>query len=422
MQIDIPKRDETGCSAKYAMVAFWATVVFVIIYKYCLNMLGTEELNDLVEHTLHAQNIYRNNIWVSWLERPYLFWHLCVKGCIKFLSMPVKEASAFTCATFHVLNCFATFYLLDRTVSEAIGRDGGIAASCAAGMLELVQPLYVYWFNSRQYEGQFSINPLFNPTHTAVKPFGLLCFMLACDLIRAYKGKEKLYFMGIKSSVLLYVLWGGALLLSAFAKPTFMYMLLPAGAVYLLVELFLIVVRKKGGYKTLWSFTWRMAVASAPALLYLILEYSAFYLWGGTNEDAHVAIGSFLTTWRLYSPNVPKSMILSMAFPFWMVLSDWKYFVHSVEGKFSVIGYAVGTLEFSFFIETGVKLSHLNFAWPMMSGMLLLWVVSTVCLIKRTVSAGAGRWNRVVVTVGWMLLSIHFFSGLYYINPYMYII
>lgn len=146
-------------NAKCALAAFWATVIFVIIYKYSLNLLG-EEGNDLISHTFHAQNIYRNNMWDSWLKRPYLFWHLCVKGCIKFLAMPVKEAAAFTCAIFNVLNYFLSFYLLDHGGSRQAGRDSGIVASCAASALSLVQPLYVYWFNSYQYEGQFSINPL----------------------------------------------------------------------------------------------------------------------------------------------------------------------------------------------------------------------------------------------------------------------
>lgn len=409
-------------NVKYALAAFLSVLVFVILYKYSLNQLKSDVLNDLTEHTLHAQNMYLSNLWEAWLKRPYLLWHLCVKGCIKFLEMPVTEASAFVCAASAVFTYFVSFFLLDRTASRLAQRDTGIAAACVAAMLSLVQPLYVYWFNSYQYEGQFSINPIFNPTHMAVKPLGLLCFMFAVDLIRCYKGEEKLYFPGICSSRWLYMLFAAVLLLSAFAKPTFMYMLLPAGALYLLVDWILTILHKGKGRKELWGFCWRMTLASVPALVYLAFEYAAFYFWGGTNSDAHIAIYPFLTAWHIYSPNVPKSLILSMAFPLWIVLTNWKYFLYSVEGRFSVIGYIVGTLEFSFIVETGYKLSHLNFAWPMLSGMLLIWVVSAACLIYQSFSCGGGRWNRITVIVGWLFLSIHLFSGLYYINPYMYII
>lgn len=422
MQENSIRQTEKQNNKKYALTAFLAIIIFVIIYKYSLNELPEDELTDLVSHTRYAQDIYLDRLWNSWLHIPYLFWHLCVKSCIKFLEMPVIEAAAFTCAVFAAGTCYVTFYLLDRTASRLVNRDAGMVAACAAGMLGLVQPMYVYWFNAYQYEGQFSINPIFNPTHMAVKPFGLLCFMLAIDLIRCYKGEDALYFPGIRSPKWLYPLFSAALLLSAFTKPTFMYMLLPAGAVYLLFELFFNIRSKEKDFKKLWGFTWRMLLASAPSLLYLGFEYAAFYLWGGTSEDARVTIYPFLTAWRLYSPNIPRSLRLSMAFPFWMVLTNWKYFLRSVEGRLSIIGYVVGTLEFSFFVEEGIRLSHLNFAWPMLSGMLLLWVISAACLVSLTISEKTGKWNRIVVSVGWLLLSVHLFSGLYYINPFMYII
>lgn len=88
----------------------------------------------------------------------------------------------------------------------------------------------------------------------------------------------------------------------------------------------------------------------------------------------------------------------------------------------SLVGYFIGFLEFSFFVETGFKLTHCNFSWPLMSGMLLLWVISGAKLVERT-ERPDGDWKNVaVVTVGWILLAVHFFSGLYYINPYQYII
>lgn len=414
---------DTGKSqTKYALAAFLAIVLFVIIYKYTLNELGSLELNDLQEHTAHAEDIYLDRLWSAWLKLPYLFWHLCVKGCIKFLVMPVEEAAAFVCGGFALLNYYATFYLLDRTVSKLTGRDAGLMSGAAAGMLGLVQPLYMRWFNPFQYEGQFSINPMFNPTHSAVKPIGLLCFMAAVDLILRYKEKDGLYFSGIRKVKWLYALFAVLLLFSAFTKPTFMFMLLPAGALYLLAELAVSLCRKDGDAKKVWGFMWRMACAAMPSLLYLLIEYGAFYLWGGKESGTHVAIYPFLEAWRLYSPSVPKSVVLSMAFPIWMVATNWRYFVDSVEGRLSAVCYAAGTLEFCFVVETGGRLEHLNFAWCMMSGMLLIWAICAARLVAITVSCKPGKWQGLKVTFGWMLLALHLFSGLYYISPAQYII
>lgn len=407
---------------KYAVAALMAVLVFVIMYKYALNMWNQGGFNDLREHTLHAENIYLDRLRTAWLKRPYLFWHLCVKGCIKVFRMPVEASASCTHGFFAGFNCLVTFFLLDRTGERLTGRDVGVVAALMSGVLGFVEPLYVPWFNPYQYEGQFSINPIFNPTHMAVKPFGLICFMLAVDLILVYQGKEKLYFLNARRNLWLYVAFSVFLFLSVFTKPTFLYMLLPAGAVYLLIDLVLALKRKDGSAKKVWGFMWRIACVSIPSLLYLMLEYAAFYFWGGTNEDASVAIYPFLTAWHIYSPDVPRSLRLAMAFPIWMGITNLKYFFKSEEGRLSLLGYAVGTTEFCFVVETGNKLGHLNFAWPMMSGMLLLWVICVARLIALTMNPTVHKRNTVVVLGGWILLFLHLFSGLYYISPNAYLI
>ncbi len=408
-------------NAKYALAAFLSMVVFVIIYKYTLNELSYDGIKDLIEHTWHAEDIYLDTLWQSWLGRPYLLWHLCVKGFIKFFHMPVMEASACTHASFAALCCFITFYLIHKIADRLTGEDTGMISAAVSSMLSLVMPFYMHWFNTYHYEGQFSINPFFNPTHMAVKPIGLLCFMLAVDLILRYKNQELIFGKSAWYQKYLYVLFSLALLLSVFTKPTFMYMLIPAGIVYLLFDLGVSLSKKDGSYKKVWNFMWKIGCATIPAGLYVLIEYAAFYLWGGTNEDASIAVYPFLHAWHLFSPNVPKSILLAMAFPFWMVVTNFKYFFKSVEGRLSIICYSVGVFEFSFFVETGFKLTHLNFSWPMMSGMLILWVIAGAKLVERT-GKSTGVRSTIIVVVGWVLLTLHLFSGLYYINPYQYII
>lgn len=414
---------EKNSNAKFALAAVLSVIVFVVMYKWTLNQVKFDGINDLREHMWHAESIYLDRFWTAWLKRPYLLWHLCVKFLLKFTSAPLEEATACVHAAFAALNCLITFFIIDKIVQRISSRKGsGMCAASVAGMLGFVMPMYIWWFNHHHHEGQWTINPFFNPTHMAVKPFGLLTFALAVDLILRYRGQDTLFFTGKRVQKYLYILWGGVLLLSTFIKPTFIYMLLPAGAVFLLIDLVVSLCRKDGYWKKTWSFMWRMACACIPSLIYLLLEFSAFYFWGGTNEDAHVAVYPFLYVWKLFSPNIPKSIVLGMSFPIWMVLTNWKYFWKSVEGRLSLVAYFIGFLEFSFFVETGFKLTHCNFSWPLMSGMLLLWVISGAKLVERTERPDGDRKNVVVVTVGWILLAVHFFSGLYYINPYQYII
>jgi hypothetical protein len=406
---------------KYALASFLGILIFTITYKYSLNELA-KNINDLIEHTWTAENIYLTTFGDMWLERPYIFWHLCVKACIKFLNIPVNDASAYTCAGFALFNYFVTFFVIDKTVYKKLGKSYGIMSALAATLLSFVMPIYMYWFNLDQYLGQFAINPLFNPTQMAVKGFGLLSFAIAVDLIQKYKGKDCIYFTGIKTKRNLYILFGVVLFLSTITKPTFMFMLLPAGIIFLIIDLIRALKKKDESWKVVWNFTWKIACATIPSLLYLLLEYTAFYFWGGTDEGTTIAIYPFLTAWKMYSPNVFKSWLLSMAFPIWMVATDMKYYIRNNEARLALIGYLVGTLEFCFIVETGHKLSHLNFCWPMQSGMLLIWVLATARLVQITNIEKNSIKNLIVVIVGWILLSLQFFHGLYYINPYMYII
>lgn len=407
---------------KYALAAFLASVIFVIMYKYNMNEILPEGYADIKDHIAYAQAFHVDTFWQAWLKLPYPVWHLCVQGSIVFLKMPVNEAACWVSGLFCVFGYFVTFFIIDKLATKLSGRDAGVMAAGISAILSLVMPLYVPWFNTWHYEGQFSINPFFNPTHMAVKPIGLLVFAYAIDLIRQYQGMDTIFCTSKRAQKLLFPMFSVMLLFSTFTKPTFMYMLLPAGVCYLLVDMVIALWRKDGSWKKVWSFMWRIGCAAIPAVLYLIFQYSAFYLWGGTNEDAKVAIYPLLTAWHLYSPNVPTSILISMLFPIWMGITNPTYFIKSVEGRLAAIGYAVGTMEFSLFVETGNKLGHLNFSWPMMAGMLLIWVICAAKLVELSCNAKPGKWTNIKIVVGWLFLGIHLFSGLYYINPYEYII
>ena len=361
--------------AKYAVAAVLSVMVFVIMYKHALNLFRDPDLNDLHEHLLEANDLYLTTFTKIWIRKPYMLWNICVKCSMKFLKMPLEDAGAFVHGGFCALNCIVTFFAIDRITEKFTKNASGVPAAVVSGMLGLVMPLYVEWFNSYQYEGQYSINAFFNPTHSAVKPFGL-----------------------------------------------FMFMLVPAGVVYLCVDMVQALRKKDGSWKKVWSFMWRVGCACIPSVIYLLFSYAAFYLWGGTFSDAKVAVYSPFTVWHIYSPNIVRSWVHGMAFAIWMVAAQPKYFLKSVEGRLALIGYLTGTLEFIFLVEAGSKLECASFAWEMTSGMLLLWVVAAARLVVLTYDTERSVWKNIAVFGGWGLLMIHLFSGTYYINPFNFII
>lgn len=416
---------ETGRNqdrVKYAVAAVLGAVIFVIMYKYTLNEIKSDTYVDIHDHIWQAEHLTSETLKKIWLERPYLLWHLTVKACAWILVMPWDEAGALANSLFSVLNFLVTFFLID-CIAQKRGKGGsGVAAAAASAMLSFAMPLYVRWFNTYHYEGQYGINAFFNPTHIAAKPFGLLAFLFAVDLILLYQGKETIFIRGEKAKKRLYLFFGVALFVTVFAKPTFLFMLLPAGAVYLCVDLAAALRRKDHSWKKVWGFMWRVGCASIPAVVYLLFSYAAFYLWGTNHSDSSVAVYPIFTAWSIFSPNILKSWVHSMLFPIWMIATGPKYFVKNVEGRLALTGYLVGTLEYAFLVETGSKLEYCSFAWEMTSGMLLVWVIAAARLILLTCDTKKSKWRDMVVFVGWGLLMIHLFSGTYYINPFNYII
>ncbi len=418
---------ETGAErnqnrVKYAAAAVLGAVLFVIMYKYTLNEIKSDTYVDIHDHIWQAEHLTFETLKKIWLERPYLLWHLTVKACAWILVMPWEEAGALANSLFSVLNFLVSFFLIDRIAQRRGKSSSGVAAAAVSAMLSFAMPMYVRWFNPYHYEGQYGINAFFNPTHIAVKPFGLLSFLFAVDLILVYRGKETLFCRGEKSRKYLYLFFGAALFVSVFAKPTFLFMLLPAGVVYLCADLVAALRKKDGSWKKTWGFLWRIGCASIPAVIYLLFSYAAFYMWGSNHSDSSVAVYPIFTAWSIFSPNIFKSWVLSMAFPLWMLAAGPRYFVKNVEGQLALTGYLVGTLEYAFLVETGSKLEYCSFAWEMTSGMLLVWVVAAARLVMLTYDTEKSTWRDIVVLVGWGLLMIHLFSGTYYINPFNYII
>lgn len=407
---------------KYAVAAVLATILFVIIYKYTLNEIKSDTYVDIHDHIWQAEHLNLETFQMIWLQRPYMLWHLSVKVFADFLVMPWDEAGALANGLYSVLNMLICFFIVDRIVEKRGKGSSGVAAAAVSGLLSFSMPMYLRWYNTYHYEGQYGINAFFNPTHIAAKPFGLLSFFLAVDLILMYRGKETLFCKREKNKKRLYVFFGVALFASVFAKPTFLFMLLPAGVLYLCFDMGKALLKKDGSWKRVWGFMWRIGCAAIPSVVYLLISYAAFYLWGGTNSDSKVAIYPIFTAWKIFSPNIFKSWVFSMAFPIWMIATNPKYFVKNVEGQLALTGYLVGTLEFAFLVETGSKLEYCSFAWEMVSGMLLVWVVAAAKLVMLTYDTEQSAKRNMAVLVGWGLLMIHLFSGTYYINPFNYII
>lgn len=396
----------------YALGGVCAAVIFVVYYLVSFFFCLDPGLQDIKSHTDFALDFYlkKENFIEAWTRMPYMFWHFFVKILVSKFNFPEADAASITNAAFGVFCFAATAWFLYRVIRYYTGRNNLAMALVGSIALSFAGPLHCMFFGDAYTGGAFSSNPMHNPTHMAVKGFGILLFMAGVDIIRSYKELEPIFFC--KKG--LYFKFGLFLFLSTLTKPTFMYMLLPAGFLFIVADLIASAVKRDKYTGKIWGACWRIAIACIPSLIYLALEYFAFYFWGDATNSSKLVFTTPFLVWKFYSLSIRKSVLLGMCFPIWMVITNPGYFIKTTEGRLSLIGYAVGVLEFSFIAESGDRMDAGNFSWCMMAGMGLLFATSVVRLIMKSMERKESFKHALYVMASWFLLALHVYSWLYY--------
>lgn len=403
-----------------AIVAIFSAVLVFITYFISLYELQNK-MSDFSGHVYTYIPLLKGAQGAEgWMAVPYFMWHLCVMAIDKFTPVPLEAAAAFTSCFFAIFSFYVLYWMFDRVAEYNSLECGVIQKGFFAFALSIVQPICMYWFDTTsQYLGQFSMNPMHNPTHMCVKPFSLLCLCFAYDVLEKFHNpSHKGMFVNVsegtqKASILLAV----TLLLSCMAKPTFAEMFIPAVGLIMLYEWCKRILVKDGTAKEYFNKCLTMLLISVPALAYILLQFLAYFIWGGSygGEGGGLIITEWMQVWRMYSENVAVSIVLGMGFPLFMVLINGAYFVKNNLSRMALVGYIVGLLECALLGEGGGKITHGDFLWPMMSGMTLLWVVATLRFMVLEQRQNKTRFQQICIHVAWFIFFIYVLFGFLHI-------
>lgn len=382
-------------------------------------------LTDYAGHVYTYIPLLRGSSGVDgWMAVPYFLWHMCVMLLEQFTPVPLEAAAAFVSCFFTALSFYVLYWMFDRVVVFYGLPYGEGTKSFFAFALCIVQPIYMYWFDATsQYLGQFSINPMHNPTHMCVKPFSLLCLCFTYDILEWFHDPDhKGIFVDMtKKPHRAYVLLAVTLFLSCMAKPTFAEMFIPTAGLLMLYEWIKRICAKNNTAAEYFQKCLTMLLISVPSLLYILLQFLAYFIWGGSYgaDGEGLIITAWMQVWHIFSENVAASMLLGMAFPFFIVLINAGWFVRDTLGRLALTGYIVGLLECALLAEGGGKSTHGDFLWPMMSGMTLLWVVSTIRFLILQYKQNQTKKQQLCIQTGWTFLFVHMAFGIIYLCSYM---
>ncbi len=402
-------------------IILFAILLSYFTYFYVMQQ-QTYYLADFHGHTHVYLPMFTKETWVQgWMTVPYCMWHLTTLFLHHILHIPVEASAAYATCFYSLFAYFVLYWMIQKVMAAAGCKDfpPSRAALTAFGLC-FVQPLYFYWLDlADRFLGSYSMNPLHNPTQMCVRGFSLLCICLVYDIWN--KQKDKNYcgvFFQVKNGLKkYYICLSVTLFLSAMAKPTFAEMFIPAVAFVMLGEWIARIVRKDNSAKDYFHKCLLMLLCAVPTLLYILLQFLAYFVWGGSyGADGTFIVTKWLEVWHMYSNNVLLSVLLGMAFPLFMVLINTQFYLKDDLGRLALTGYGVGFLEAALFGESGGKLSHSDFLWPMMSGMLLMWVVSTLKLLVLEYTQADTKGKRILINTAWFLFFVHVCYGLMYVK------
>ncbi|HXO28290.1 MAG TPA: hypothetical protein VOA80_13155 [Thermoanaerobaculia bacterium] len=370
----VPRGAAWERAAPWALALAACGTALAVLSRQVFSPLDLAGKSDFMQHAAFARALCQGGGM-----QPHFLFELVVCG----IAAPLGGGHAFEVAAVAVaaLAVVAKVGLTYRRIREA-GEVG--AASLAALALLFAMPLFNWWKFPQVYLGQISPNVWHNPTAIAVLPLAMLLFSAASRTTITDRPRR--------------LAGAGALaLLNGLVKPNYLLALLPCW-------LALLVERAARSPRPCHT-GWRRPAIFVAAVLAPVAALFAWQAWRLAGSGGGVEIAP-LAVWRLYSPNIPASILLSLAFPLGVLALHWSSARRQEPLVLAWSVLLVALLQMALLAERGPRWSHANFFWGAYAANYLLFVESAVLL------AGAPRTWR--TTAAWGLLAAHAGAGLVY--------
>lgn len=228
----------------------------------------------------------------------------------------------------------------------------------ASILCNIAMPFYIRAAHYQRYIGYQSATVWHNSTYICMKFCGILTLILYLRLEQKYRD-------GL--SVKEWFLMAGAFVLVNAVKPSFFLVFAPVMALYLLADF----IKKVPFYRI---FLFGLTVV--PSLLIVLWQNQV--LFGNHTENGIVF--RFGYTLTLHGTHTKATLILSIAFPLFVLFLLWKELLRDKWYLFSWLVWGVGLVQVACLAESGDRARDGNFMWGYSFGifLILVWSVEKV--------------------------------------------
>jgi hypothetical protein len=315
------------------------------------------------------------------LQDPTSVYSILILFVLALTTMGANELVMGWSASLLLSGCVAlkgvlAFHVLSKNTKRSM------LAAFVAVALGVVMPIVNWWKPTGLYLGQFAPTIWHNPTTIAAMPVAIVTFF-AC-------------LRSLRSPTMRNTVWLSAfVVLGASIKPAYVVALLPAFIPFFSWTAFVV-----HGMR-LQLLVIRAAILIGPLLILFPLQ--SFLIV--TLKDTWMTVAPF-AVWSYYSPHPLASLLLSVAFPFSVVVLYGDKLYGNLAVILAWLTFAVAVVIFILFAEEGPRFTHANFSWGTYMSIYILFLVSADFFFRQPLS------GRSVPVLAFFFM--HLASGIYF--------
>ena len=414
-----------------------AAGLFALVYKVVFNFrLGD---SDYIDHMVWALGMDWKNVLAVFTKGSERLWNIFVFIVMRLGVRNSWKAVALVTAAADTVAYFIVYKTFDRALPEKFPRWLTALVTAAVFVASAIT-----WPGGSFYSGRGAVNTWHNPTNIMVRPFAAAVFYMTVNIYNRRRfgqhtalvidppadsgfSFEGGFFRQFRQPVYKtheLILYPVCLLLSTYAKPSFLQVFAPAIFVLLVID----VIRTKGmllpfciklalAYvpaafivlkQFLWFFDGNVTVASTPAAAEAVASQSwgmAIYYIRTSFDSVGQLLGETGQYWLMTA--------LLCAFPLFILLIAPRRGFGSVSMRLGFITVIAARLETMFLHETGSRSWHGNFSWGYYIAVWLFFTAAVghylTLLPEKTTAGKLARWG------GTALLAWHVVSGAVYV-------
>lgn len=343
------KKEKALKTALWAMIFIYGIICVFLFYKQTFHVEGMPYESDLPYHISMA------------VEDHWLYSLTGVLYQFFFLTPFGNFLTALFLGIVAVAAIYVT-YLVLREIGKKCGLSGYSEALLlfAAFLCNVAMPFYLEWAHYQRYIGYQSASIWHNSTYQCMKLFGILAFLFYLRMEEKYRnGLSK------KEWALLAVLFA----LTSAVKPSFLMVFAPIMAIYLLVDLC---------HKVEFGKVFLFGLTVIPSLL--VILWQNMVLFG--EDTGNGIIIAYAHTMSLHGTHPKVSLVLSVAFPVFVLLFLWKELFRDKWYLFSWLVWGNGLLQYMFLAEEGARSRDGNFTWGYSFCIFLILIFSVMKVIQ----------------------------------------